>query len=32
MKKKLILGMFFTAIIANAYINEDNEYEPNPLA
>ena len=32
MKKKLILGMFFTPIIANAYINEDNEYEPNPLA
>ena len=32
MKKLILLCTVFVGVIANAYINEDNEYAPNPTA
>ena len=32
MKKLILLCTVFAGVIANAYINEDNEYAPNPTA
>ena len=32
MKKLILLCTVFVGVIANGYINEDNEYAPNPTA